>query len=127
MNMFRAFMELDEIQESLNEGVYDLKPSNKSNWITSNGTQVKLNQPAANVATSAPTQKPAITGPNGKCVVVIVSDKGRLRAFGTDGVNPGGFVAFPNNLRQFEGQKYEVDQLIWNGKNYRVSGNIIEI
>jgi hypothetical protein len=126
MNMFRAFMELDEIQESMNEGVYDFKPSNKNNWITSNGTQVKLNQQSATQA-QATTTKPAITSPNGKCVVVIVSDKGRLRAWGTDGVNPGGFVAFPNNLRQFEGQKYEVDQLIWNGKNYRVSGNIVEI
>jgi hypothetical protein len=126
MNMFRAFIELDEIQESMNEGVYDFKPSNKSNWITSNGTQVKLNQQSATQA-QATTTKPAITSPNGKCVVVIVSDKDRLRAFGTDGANPAAFVAFPNNLRQYEGQKYEVDQLIWNGKNYRVSGNIVEI
>jgi len=118
-NLWSTFLELD----ALYEDVYDFKSTNKNNWISM--------QPKANVqqpiAQSQPITKPAITSPNGKCVVVIVSDKGRLRAFGTDGVNPGAFVAFPNNLRQFEGQKYEVDQLIWNGKNYRVSGNIKEI
>lgn len=62
-----------------------------------------------------------------KYIVTIVSHGGRLRALATDGIHPAGWVAFPNNLRQFEGQKYEVDQLIWNGKNYRVAGNIVKI
>jgi hypothetical protein len=65
--------------------------------------------------------------PSGKYAVRIVSHNGRLRALGTDGVHPAAWVAFPNNLRQFDGQLYEVDQLIWNGKNYRVAGNIVEI
>jgi hypothetical protein len=124
MNLWSTLLELDKI----NEDIYDIKPARLNNWVTANGQQVKLN----NVSPSTPNQvsqpvKPAITSASGKCVVVIVSDKGRLRAFGTDGVNPAAFVAFPNSLRQFEGQKYEVDQLIWNGKNYRVSGNIREI
>jgi hypothetical protein len=125
MNLWSTLLELDKI----NEGIYDIQPSKLNNWVTANGQQVKLNNPTTVASQSVNNQqtKPAITSTNGKCVVVIVSDKGRLRAWGTDGVNPGGFVAFPNNLRQFEGQKYEVDQLIWNGKNYRVSGNIVEI
>ena len=119
--MWSTLLELDKI----NEGIYDIQSSKLNNWVTANGQQVKLNN--TNPSMTSQATKPAITSPNGKCVVVIVSDKGRLRAFGTDGVNPGAFVAFPNDLRQFEGQKYEVDRLIWNGKNYRVSGNIVEI
>ncbi len=124
MNLWSTLLELDKI----NEGIYDIQPSKLNNWVTANGQQLKLNSVSPSTVNQASqTAKPAITSPNGKCVVVIVSDKGRLRAFGTDGVNPAAFVAFPNDLRQFEGQKYEVDQLIWNGKNYRVSGNIVEI
>jgi hypothetical protein len=124
MNLWSTLLELDKI----NEGIYDIRPSKLNNWVTANGQQVKLNNTnPSTVNQVSQTAKPVITSPNGKCVVVIVSDKGRLRAFGTDGVNPAAFVAFPNHLRQFEGQKYEVDQLIWNGKNYRVSGNIVEI
>lgn len=125
MNLWSTFLELDKI----NEGIYDIKPS-MNNWVAANGQKVTFNSPNPQPATvnqASQTTKPAITSANGKCAVVIVSDKGRLRAFGTDGVNPAAFVAFPNDLRQFEGQKYEVDQLIWNGKNYRVSGNIVEI
>ena len=112
-NLWSTFLELDELYES-----------KITEWKQVPGNQT-TSQPASQQATNTP--KPAITSPNGKCTVVIVSDKGRLRAMGTDGTNPAAFVAFPNNLRQFEGQKYEVDQLIWNGKNYRVSGNIVEI
>ena len=124
MNLWSTLLELDKI----NEGIYDTQPSRLNNWVTADGQQVKHN----NISSSTTNQvsqlaKPAITSANGKCLVIIVSDKGRLRAMGTDGQNPYAFVAFPNNLRQFEGQKYEVDQLIWNGKNYRVSGNIRQL
>ena len=88
------------------------------------GSPSKINTSSAAVSQSGPTQ-PALN--NNKFVVRIISHGGRLRALATDGVHPAAFVAFPNNLRQYEGQRYEVDQLIWNGKNYRVSGNIIEI
>jgi hypothetical protein len=89
----------DDGEEDLNE------------WTSISGKQVN------NTVTSAT---------NGKYIVTIVSHGGRLRALATDGTHPAAWVAFPNDLRQFEGQKYEVDQLIWNGKNYRVAGNIIE-
>jgi hypothetical protein len=74
--------------------------------------------------TQGPTTTNRVSSANNKYVVTIVSHGGRLRALATDGTNPAAWVAFPNSLRTQEGQKYEVDQLIWNGKNYRVSGNI---
>ena len=76
-------------------------------------------------STSTNTQAPAAS--SGKFIVTIVSDNGRLRAIADDGINGEAFVAFPNNLRNFEGQQYEVDTLSYNGKNYRCSGNIVEI
>lgn len=79
----------------------------------------------ASTSNNTPTQTASTT--NRKYMVGIVSDKGRLRAMSDDGEHGVAFVAFPNNLRQYEGQQYEVDQLIWNGKNYRVAGNIVEI
>lgn len=57
-------------------------------------------------------------------IVTIVKDSGKLRAQADDGEHGTAFVAFPNSLRNAEGQKYKVDRLIWNGKNYRTSGNI---
>ena len=122
MNLFRAFMELDKI----NEGIFDSTPSSKLNkWVDATGQPIKLQN---NTQTQAPQSSTAkAPAANNKFIVRIVSDHGRLRAMATDGVHPGGWVAFPNDLRQFEGQTYEVDQLIWNGKNYRVSGNIVEI
>jgi hypothetical protein len=108
-------------EEDLDEGIFD-KPT-MNNWVSASGKPVST-KTANTVATSAQTS----TAPsNGKYVVRIVSHGGRLRALATDGVHPAAWVAFPNDLRQFEGQQYEVDQLIWNGKNYRVAGNIVEI
>ena len=104
-------------EEGLDEGIFDSKPSNLNNWVSASGQRI-------NTSTATPVSSPAMPS---KYVVRIVSHGGRLRALATDGVHPAAFVAFPNNLRQFEGQKYEVDQLIWNGKNYRVAGNIVEI
>lgn len=104
----------------------DLGEEDLIEWVTASGQKVKLqnntiNQPTVNnTATTAKTT-------TGKYKVAIVLDNGRLRAMGDDGVHGLAFVAFPNHLREFEGQHFEVDQLIWNGKNYRVAGKIEEI
>ena len=58
--------------------------------------------------------------------VEIVYDRNELRARGDDGIHGKAWVQFPKDLRQY-GKVYKVDQLIWNGKNYRVKGNIKEI
>lgn len=58
--------------------------------------------------------------------VEIVYDRTELRARGDDGIHGDAWVQFPKDLRQY-GKVYKVDQLIWNGKNYRVKGNIEEI
>ncbi len=105
--------------------VCDLGEEDLVEWIAAaskanNGSLSATNQPV-NQITSASNNT------NQKYRVRIVSYNGRLRALATDGTNPAAWVAFPNDLRQFEGQLYEVDQLIWNGKNYRVAGNIVEI
>ena len=105
----------------------DLGEEDLLEWVNASGQKVKM-------PTSASVSQPAQISPinstrttTGKYKVAIVSDKGRLRAMGDDGVHGLAFVAFPNNLREFEGQHYEVDELIWNGKNYRVSGKIEEV
>ena len=134
MNLWSTLLELDSIYESDNKyklTEWKLMPANQQGQQQT--TQVSTtSQPAQTASVSTATGTAAnsagsFTGPNCKPIVTIVSDKGRLRAMGTDGTNPYAFVAFPNNLRNKEGQQYEVDQLIWNGKNYRVSGNIAEI
>lgn len=107
---------------NLVEGIFDSKPSR---WVSTSGQPVKLNQNNSSTANKIPS--PTTPAATSKYIVRIVSHGGRLRALATDGTNPAAFVAFPNNLRKFEGQKYEVDQLIWNGKNYRVAGNITEV
>ena len=114
-------------EEDLDEGIFD-KPSGLRGFKTASGTPIKLN-PVNNFTMSTPvnTQANAPQASPNKYTVRIVSHGGRLRALATDGTHPAAFVAFPNDLRQFEGQLYEVDQLIWNGKNYRVAGNIVEI
>ena len=107
---------------SITEGLFD-KPS-MSSFVTASGRPVNIPSSRA----SSTQQSQASSGQRaGKYMVGIVLDKGRLRAMSNDGIHGVAFVAFPNNLRQFEGQRYEVDQLIWNGKNYRVAGNIVEI
>ena len=114
-------------EEDLAEGIFDAGPVTRAGFVTASGQKVTL--PRRNASMSKPTS-PAAPNPapsSNKYIVRIVSDKGRLRALATDGVNPAAWVSFPNDLRQYEGQRYEVDELIWNGKNYRVSGDIIEI
>lgn len=88
------------------------------------------NPPAAPPATTTPPPTPAAKqSASGANIVTIVYDTKahKLRARADDGVHGEANVAFPNNLRTNEGQQYEVDDLIWNGKNYRVSGNIVAI
>lgn len=84
-------------------------------WVYANST----NQ----AQSSQSTQVPKTANKN---VVEIFYDYSahKLRARADDGVHGKANVAFPNSLRNKEGQQYEVDQLIWNGKNYRVSGDI---
>lgn len=61
-------------------------------------------------------------------IVEIVYDYGKheYRAQGDDGEHGKAWVQFPKDLRQRD-KKYKVDQLIWNGKNYRAKGNIEEV
>ena len=128
MNLFRAFMELDKI----NEEPVSSKQSSLTEFVTASGKTVKIPKSTTSAAqlttnNNQSNQPNSFKTSTGKYKVGIVLDKGRLRAMANDGVHGLAFVAFPNNLRQFEGQHYEVDELIWNGKNYRVSGNIEEI
>jgi hypothetical protein len=106
--------------------VCDLGEEDLAEWIVAPSKANNISSPSA---TNQPVNQTtsASNNANQKYRVRIVSHQGRLRALGTDGTNPAAWVAFPNDLRQFEGQLYEVDQLIWNGKNYRVAGNIVEI
>ncbi len=89
-------------------------------WLDANGKQIKAQSSSNIVSKSQATTK---TGAN---VVTIVYDntKHKLRAQADDGIHGVGNVAFPNDLRTKAGQQYEVETLTWNGKNYRVSGNI---
>jgi hypothetical protein len=109
-------------EEDLDEGIFDMPTM--SSWVSASGKPVNISNVSS--PNQASSQNNSIAA-NGKYRVRIVSDHGRLRALATDGVHPAAWVAFPSNLRDFEGQLYEVDQLIWNGKNYRVAGNIVEI
>jgi hypothetical protein len=97
--------------------------SGNSVTMTSNSTALSQPVPQNSVATQAPQ---GTTGPSAKNIVTIVYDttKHKLRAVADDGVHGYANVAFPNNLRTRDGQQYEVGSLVWNGKNYRVSGNI---
>jgi hypothetical protein len=126
----------DDGEEDLSEDMLADNSTTLVEFVTASGKQVKLPRSNAKLQVSSAqaqtnsasaTATPPATPSNNKFIVRIVSDKGRLRALATDGVHPGAWVSFPNDLRQYDGQKYEVDQLIWNGKNYRVSGNIVEI
>lgn len=101
----------------LDEGVFDRKLSNMTSWKTTSGTQS---------STVSGSNSPKAASSVGKKIVTIFYDtKARkLRAQADNGINGVANVAFPNHLRNQAGQQYEVDDLIWNGKNYRVSGDI---
>jgi hypothetical protein len=95
-------------------------------WVDSKGNKVQNTTTSSAQSSATPLKPPAAVAGN---VVTIVYDSSRqkLRAQADDGVHGRGYVAFPNNLRTAEGQQYEVETLIWNGKNYRVSGSITPI
>lgn len=113
-----------DLVNSINSGATE----SLAEWVSASGKSVSMPTSTPKVSTPSQTATVQSTTPaNGKYTVRIVSHSGRLRALATDGTHPAAWVAFPNDLRQFEGQQYEVDQLIWNGKNYRVAGNIVEI
>jgi hypothetical protein len=99
-----------DFYDSLEEDTFSA-PANRLSWVSMNTT------------TGAPS-KPVTK--NSKNIVTIYYDykTHKLRAKADDGIHGEANVAFPNNLRNQEDQQYEVENLIWNGKNYRVSGNI---
>ena len=93
-------------------------------WVDVTGKHLNIGSSLASQQSSASS-----TTSNSAYIVTIVYDNRvhKLRAVADDGVHGKANVAFPNDLRKREGQKYSVDELIWNGKNYRVSGEIVEI
>jgi hypothetical protein len=101
----------------LDEGILDSKSSGMLGWTTT---------PSAPSPSAATGNNLVKTSPSSNKIVTIFYDHraGKLRAQANDGVNGTANVAFPNHLRTQPGQQYEVDNLIWNGKNYRVSGNV---
>lgn len=113
----------DDGAEDLAEGIFDSPPA-RSNWVTATGAPIKMSTTSTTNATSVAT--PAKQNSSAKPIVTIVYDNvaRKLRARADDGVHGEANVAFPNALRIRSGLQYEVDALIWNGKNYRVSGNI---
>lgn len=112
--------------------VCDLGEEDLVEWLDASGKPININSvPTASTSgqTSPAQNSQSANVSNGKHVVTIIYDPGakKLRGRADDGVNGPAWVAFPSNLRDYDGQQYEVDQLIWNGKNYRVAGNIVEI
>lgn len=90
----------------------------------------KVDKAANPPATPSTNQSARASTSTNKPIVTIVEDSGKLRALAANGDgqgNPAAFVQFPTALRTNEGQQYEVDQLVWTGKFYRVSGNISPI
>jgi hypothetical protein len=105
------------ISDALIEGPFDTSGRSMSGWVSmsSNAT-----------SSSTATQNNVVANKTGKNIVTIVYDNKahKLRARADDGVHGEANVAFPNNLRNQEGQQYRVGHLIWNGKNYRTVGSI---
>lgn len=122
----------------MTEALFDtIKDDSKyTNWISRTVTpnnQTSQPQPAqqSNVPTQAnpaPTPQPTSQPSSNKIVTIIYDTKAhKLRARADDGVHGEANVSFPTALRNHEGQQYEVDDLAWNGKNYRAVGNIVAI
>lgn len=85
--------------------------------------------PAKQQPSNQQSQTPAQTSTQGTNIVTIFYDykAQKLRARADDGIHGPANVAFPNSLRNRVGQQYKVDDLVWNGKNYRAVGNIVAI
>ena len=138
-----GFGKCEEFVEGLfmTESLFDIikDDAKYTNWISRTVTpnsQTSQSQPMqqSNISTQSnstpppqpqPVSKPSV---NNKIVTIIYDTKAhKLRARADDGVHGEANVAFPNALRNREGQQYEVDELVWNGKNYRAVGNITAI
>lgn len=119
-----------QLQETceVSEGVFDdLIVSGRDNWVSR--TPVQQATPSTSVQPSGQTMTANTNSTGNTNIVTIVYDvkAHKLRAKATDGVHGYANVAFPNNLRTRDGQQYRVGGLIWNGKNYRVTGSIVAI
>jgi hypothetical protein len=97
-------------------------------WLDDNGTAVNMHSTTASQQSAVATSSSTTAASTGYIVTIVYDrSKGKLRAQADDGIHGVGYVAFPNSYRTSSGQKYEVEKLIWNGKNYRVSGSIKSI
>lgn len=130
-------------EEDLDEGIFDALPD-KNSWVmmspvvnkysndpvsVNNVNQVTNTSDSAMSSQNQAQQQVTIQTPSNKNIVTIVYDNTahKLRARADDGIHGEANVAFPNTLRVHSGLQYEVEKLIWNGKNYRVSGEITPI
>ena len=111
----------DNGEEDLFEGIFD-GPSNLNSWVVMPSTNTTPQQ-TTNVSDAQNTGTNN-TNSAGGYIVTIMYDGHKLRARADDGVHGRANVAFPTALRNHNGQQYEVENLIWNGKNYRASGKI---
>lgn len=128
---YPAFNDYYDKAYGLSEDFFDAfseKPVTRG-WTSRTPVQSNTAQQPTTPPQAQPPAPAANPPANGAKIVTIVYDTKahKLRARADDGVHGEANVAFPNNLRTNEGQQYEVDDLIWNGKNYRVSGNIVAI
>ena len=110
--------------DDLDEGIFDNKASNLTGWKPMNNI-VSQTMPPKTSHVSSPSTTNNTASSAKKIVTIFYDTKARkLRARADDGVNGVANVAFPNHLRGQAGQQYVVDDLVWNGKNYRVTGSI---
>lgn len=130
-------------EEDLDEGIFDVLPD-KNSWVmmpqvvnkysnapvpANNVNQVTNMSDSVRPSQNQTPQQVTIQTPSNKNIVTIVYDNTahKFRARADDGIHGEANVAFPNALRLHSGLQYEVEKLIWNGKNYRVSGEITPI
>jgi hypothetical protein len=107
------------------DGEEDYDYEKLSEWLDATGKSLSNSKASTTTASTAKSQNTLSTTTTANIVTIVYdSVKQKLRARADDGIHGIGYVAFPNALRNKEGQQYEVETLVWNGKNYRVSGNI---
>ena len=61
---------------------------------------------------------------NKPIVRIMYTGNNKFIAVADDGTNGKNKVVFNNQFKKHNGELYEVDQLEWNGKNYKAVGNI---
>jgi hypothetical protein len=111
----------DDGEEDLYEGTFD-GTFTRSNWIPMSSTNTTTQQTASTPVTQS--SNASNPNPTGKYIVTIMWDGNKFRARADDGIHGRANVAFPTALRNHNGQQYEVEDLTWNGKNYRAVGKI---